>query len=72
MTPWGAKLWLTTAEVADDLGLSPDTVRRLIRERRLRATAITVGRRVTLRIRRSDLDAFRAVYVKDTVSDDWE
>ena len=72
MTPWSSKPWLTTAEVADDLGLSTDTVRRLIRERRLRATAITAGRRITLRVRRTDLEAFRLAYVKDTVNDDWE
>ena len=73
MTPWGAKPWLTTSEVAGELGLSTDTVRRLIRERRLRATAITVGRsRTTLRVRRTDLDAFRLAYVKDTAIDDWE
>ena len=65
--------WLTTVEVAAELGLSPDTVRRLIHERRLRASAIDVGRgRVTLRVRRSDLDAFRQAYVKDTQNDDWE
>jgi len=72
MVLWNRKPWLTTSEVADELGVSPDTVRRLIKERRLRASAITVGKRVTLRIRSSDLDAFRHVYVKDTVTDDWE
>lgn len=72
MTPWGAKPWLTTSEVAEELGVSPDTVRRLIRDRRLRASAIRAGRRITLRVRRTDLDAFRVAYVKDTVRDDWE
>jgi excisionase family DNA binding protein len=72
MDDWG-KPWLTTSEVADELGLSPDTVRRFIRDRRLRASAIDVGRgRVTLRVRRTDLDAFRHAYVKDTATDDWE
>jgi excisionase family DNA binding protein len=72
MISWGGKPWLTRSEVAGELGLSADTVRRLIKERRLRAIAITVGRRVTLRVRRTDLDAFLHVYVKDTSTDDWE
>jgi excisionase family DNA binding protein len=73
MTVWGDKPWLTTSEVADELGVSADTVRRLIKDRRLRASAIAVGRaRVTLRVRRGDLEAFRHAYVKDTATDDWE
>jgi excisionase family DNA binding protein len=64
--------WMHTTEVADELGLSAETVRRLIRERRLRASAIVVGGRKTYRIRRSDLERFRQVYVRDTTLDDWE
>jgi excisionase family DNA binding protein len=64
--------WMHTTEVADELGLSGETVRRLIRERRLRASAIGVGDRTTYRIRRSDLEHFRQAYVRDTTVDDWE
>jgi excisionase family DNA binding protein len=64
--------WMTTTEVALELGVSDDTVRRHIRERRLRASQIASGERVTFRVRRRDLDEFRAAYVRDTIDDDWE
>jgi excisionase family DNA binding protein len=64
--------WMHTTEVADELGLSAESVRRLIRERRLRASAIVVGGRATYRIRRTDFERFRRIYVRDTTQDDWE
>ncbi|GHO56636.1 helix-turn-helix domain-containing protein [Ktedonobacter robiniae] len=45
---------LTIDQVASELQLHPDTIRRYIREKRLRATR--VGGR--LRVRRSELDRF--------------
>lgn len=64
--------WLRTTEVAERLGVSAETVRRMIRSQSLRATALVRGQRVTFRIRQSDFDRFRATYVKDTATDDWE
>jgi excisionase family DNA binding protein len=58
--------------VAEELGVSDDTVRRWIADQALRASAIVVGRRVTLRVSRADLEAFRARHVRDTTTDDWE
>lgn len=64
--------WMRTTEVADELGVSPETVRRLIRAGRLRAIALRTSGRVTFRIRRSDFEHFRRAYVIDTTTDDWE
>ena len=64
--------WMTTTEVAQKLGVSAETVRRHIHERRLRALALVLGERSTFRIRRSDFEAFRASYARDTIEDDWE
>lgn len=64
--------WLTTTAVADELGLSPESVRRLIRMRRLRASVLQVNDRRTFRILRSELERFKAVHLKDSLTDDWE
>lgn len=61
--------WLSTEEAANEIGcVSSRWVRTQIEVHRLPARAITVGRRVTYRIRRRDLDAFVAQYVRDA----WE
>lgn len=64
--------WMRTTDVAAELGVTSESVRRFIREQRLRATAIVSGGRTTFRIRRRDFEVFRQVYVKDTTKDDWE
>lgn len=50
--------WLSTEDIARELGMSPDWVRRQIAAGRLQATIWTVGRRTTIRARRSDVDDF--------------
>lgn len=64
--------WMHTTEIADELGVSPETVRRLIRARRLRATVLLVGGRPTFRVRRSDFERFRRTFTRDSTVDDWE
>jgi excisionase family DNA binding protein len=66
--------WLTTSDVADDLGVSGETVRRYIRTGRLRASAFVGASsgRTTYRIARAAFTDFRTAYVKDTGRDDWE
>lgn len=51
----GADEWLTTKEVAEELQIHPETVRRWIRDGSLPAHRPPTGR--ALRIRRSDLAA---------------
>jgi excisionase family DNA binding protein len=46
---------LTIDQVADELQLHPDTVRRYIRERKLVAVRLSA---TNVRVRRSDLDKF--------------
>jgi excisionase family DNA binding protein len=64
--------WLTPGEIADELGVTPETVRRWIRERRLGATARQIGDRVTYRVTRSSYEAFLRSHVRDTLRDEWE
>ena len=64
--------FLTVAEIAELVGMSSETVRRYIRERRLRASVLTTGQRVTYRIRLADYEAFRDEFVRDSFRDDWE
>jgi len=64
--------WLHTTEVAAELGVSPETVRRLIRIRVLRASVLLVNGRRTFRVLRSELERFKAAHVRDSVTDDWE
>lgn len=49
-----------------------ESIRRYIREGRLRAQVLTGGGRVVYRIRPADLKAFEERYLKDSVTDDWE
>lgn len=58
---------MSTSEVAACLHVSRQTVDRYIREGRLRARLLKVGRRGTYQIRRSDFLAFVTRYVRD----DW-
>jgi excisionase family DNA binding protein len=64
--------WMHTTEIAAELGVSPETVRRLIRSRKLRATVLVVGGRPTFRILHSDYERFRRTFAKDSTIDDWE
>lgn len=59
--------FLTTTEVARQLGVARQTVDRWIRDGRLRARRIQVGERAIYRIRRSEFVAF----VRRYVSGDW-
>lgn len=63
---------LTVTEVAQDLGCSPSTVRNLIHCQQLRAVVRMNACRPTLRIRLSDLDAYKRDRLRDSISDDWE
>lgn len=64
--------WMHTSEVAEELGVSVDTVRRLIGARRLRARVLLISGRPTFRVRRSDFEAFFSAHVRDSIRDDWE
>lgn len=57
--------WLTTVEVAEMLGFGDRWVRRQIELGRLRAYAFNAGSRRALRVRRSDLEAFRKGFFRD-------
>jgi excisionase family DNA binding protein len=60
--------WLSTDDAARVLGMvSSRWVRQQVLAGRLPATAITVGSRPVYRIRRSDLDAFRVKYFRNSV-----
>lgn len=50
--------WLSTEEFAREVGMSPDWVRRQVTGGRLSARVWEVGKRSTIRIRRSDADDF--------------
>jgi excisionase family DNA binding protein len=63
--------WMSTEEIAGELGLSPRTIRRHIQEGRLRARAYVVGGRSTYRVQRSDLDAFLMRFARDTFEPEW-
>lgn len=63
---------LTVAEVAQDLGCSASTVRNLIHFQQLRAVVKTNAVRPSLRIRRSDLEAYKRERIRDSMTDDWE
>ena len=58
---------LTIEQVASELQLHPDTVRRYIRERKLKAVRIAS---TALRVRRSELDRF--LQERETDSEDTE
>jgi len=50
--------WLSTEQVARQIGMSPEWVRRQILAGRLRATVFKTGRRPTYRIDKRDLQDF--------------
>jgi excisionase family DNA binding protein len=64
--------WYTTQQVAAILGVTGETVRRHIRERRLAAVVFTSGERATFRISDEAIAAFRKAYTRDSMRDDWE
>ena len=51
-----AKKWLSVAEVAEELGLSDDTIRNWVNRKKNPLPAIKTGR--DWRIKREDLDIF--------------
>jgi excisionase family DNA binding protein len=57
--------WLSTAEVAELIGVSRQTVTQMIRDGRLPARAIESGSRVIYRVRRSVLAEWARRYTKD-------
>jgi len=67
-----ADQWITTGDAARHLGVSTETIRRYIKEGRLRAHVITGGGRVRIRIRRADLAMFHQRYVRNSITDEWE
>ena len=64
--------WLTTDEVGRRLGVTSQTVRRLIHERKLRARVLTSQSRPIYRVSERALGEFQARYHLDTFEDDWE
>jgi excisionase family DNA binding protein len=58
---------LSTTEVAAQIGVARQTVDRWIRDGRLRARRIQVGKRAVYRVRRRDVYEF----VRRYVSGDW-
>ncbi len=50
--------WLSTEQVARQIGMSPEWVRRQIGAGRLRATIFRTGMRPTYRIEKKDLQTF--------------
>lgn len=57
--------WLSTEEVADEIGVTPQSVRRYIGSGKLHARVLLTGARPTYRIRRHDLDAFLTRFTRD-------
>ena len=54
--------FLGTEEVSQQLGMSPEWVRRQVQAGRLRARVFTIGGRPTYRFQQSAIDAFLANY----------
>ena len=54
--------WMSTEQVAGELGVTTEWVRRQIAAGRLAARRIQTGDRAFFRIRRSDLETFLAIY----------
>ena len=67
------RAWLATEEVAAELGcVSARWVRRQIEARRLRATVLMTGGRVTYRVARVELEVFRRRYLRDSWDPEWD
>lgn len=64
--------WLSTEDVARELGVTARWARRQIEARRLRARVFLTGQRRTYRIRRADLNDFLRRYSRDTTDPYWE
>jgi excisionase family DNA binding protein len=64
--------WYSTEEIGVILGVTSETVRRLIRARRLAATVFLGGERPTFRISQEALDEYRRRFTRDSLRDDWE
>jgi excisionase family DNA binding protein len=65
--------WISTGEAARRLGLrNSESIRRYIKEGRIRAQVLTGDGRVVYRIRAADLRAFEQRYLKDSITDEWE
>ena len=64
--------WYSTQEVAAILGVTSETVRRLIRARRLAAVVILGGERPTFRISEQALEEFRRKFTRDSLRDERE
>jgi excisionase family DNA binding protein len=57
-----ANVWLRTEQVAAELGVTSEWVRRQIAAGRLAARRFQTGDRAFYRIRRSDLEKFVSIY----------
>ncbi len=58
--------WLSTEQVAREIGMSAVWVRKQIEFGRMRAVSFETGRRSTFRIRRSWVAEFLATYCRET------
>lgn len=59
--PKKPKNWFTAQEAAEELGVHRNTIYRLIKSRRLKATNVaTKGEKLSYRIYLKDLDAYRS------------
>jgi excisionase family DNA binding protein len=63
--------WLSTEQIARELGVTARWVRRQIEVQRLRARVFLTGGRHTYRIRRTHLDEFLRRYSRDTLDPFW-
>lgn len=61
--------WLPTSEIAGQLGVTAEWVRRQIVARRLAARRYETGERAFYRVRRADLDDFLARYATDFLTE---
>jgi excisionase family DNA binding protein len=64
--------FLSSEEAARQIGMSPEWVRRQVRDGRLRARVFVTGERSTIRIRRSWLADFLSAYSYDSIGADDE
>ena len=64
--------WMSTEQVARQVGMTPEWVRRQIVAGRLRARVFHTGDRPTYRIREADFHRFMRQWSVRTDSPDWE
>ncbi len=60
--------WMTTREVAEEVGMSPRWVESRIADGTLQAYAWDLGQRRIWRVRRADLEAFWAAHLRPAAS----